>query len=42
MTFATDYQYNINTGYGAGYNKDYALWNASIAQDMLKSKRFTV
>jgi len=25
--------------YGAGYNKDYALWNASIAQDMLKSKR---
>ena len=39
LTFATDYQYNINTGYGAGYNKNYALWNASIAQDMLKSKR---
>jgi uncharacterized membrane protein YgcG len=39
LTFATDYQYNINTGYGAGFNKNYALWNASIAQDMLKSKR---
>jgi hypothetical protein len=39
LNFATDYQYNINTGYGAGFNKNYALWNASIAQNMLKSKR---
>jgi hypothetical protein len=39
LTIATDYQYNINTGYGTGYNKNYALWNASIAQDFLKNKR---
>jgi hypothetical protein len=39
LTIATDYQYNINTGYGTGYNKNYALWNASVAMDFLKNKR---
>ncbi|MDP4291432.1 MAG: TonB-dependent receptor [Bacteroidota bacterium] len=42
LLITTDYQYNINTGYGTGYNKDYALWNASIAKDFLKSKRAQV
>ncbi|MDP4290517.1 MAG: TonB-dependent receptor [Bacteroidota bacterium] len=36
---ATDFQYNVNTGYGNGYNKNYALWNASISKDILKNKR---
>jgi len=39
LTIATDYQYNINTGYGTGYNKNYALWNASFTKDFLKNKR---
>ena len=29
----------MNTGLGSGYNKNYALWNASLAQDFLKNKR---
>ena len=39
LLIATDFQYNLNTGYGNGYNKNYALWNASISKDMLKNKR---
>ena len=39
LIFATDYQFNVNTGLGSGYNKNYALWNASLAQDFLKNKR---
>jgi uncharacterized membrane protein YgcG len=39
LLIATDFQYNMNTGYGTGYNKNYALWNASISKDLLKNKR---
>ena len=39
LLIATDFQYNMNTGYGSGYNKNYALWNASISKDMFKNKR---
>jgi len=39
LLIATDFQYNMNTGYGNGYNKNYALWNASISKDLLKNKR---
>jgi uncharacterized membrane protein YgcG len=39
LLIATDYQFNVNTGLGSGYNKNYALWNASVAKDFLKNKR---
>jgi uncharacterized membrane protein YgcG len=42
MIVASDFQYNVNTGYGNGYNKNYALWNASATKDLLKNKRMQV
>jgi hypothetical protein len=42
LMIATDFQYNMNTGYGNGYNKNYALWNAAVTKDMLKNKRAQV
>ena len=39
LMIASDFQYNMNTGYGNGYNKNYALWNAAVTKDMLKNKR---
>ena len=35
----TDYQINLNTGYSKGFNKNYALWNASVVKELLKSRR---
>ena len=35
----TDYQINLNTGYSKGFNKNYALWNASATKELLKSRR---
>ena len=39
LLIATDFQYNLNSGYGNGYNKNYALWNASISKDLFKNRR---
>ncbi len=36
---ATDVDYTFNTGLTTGYNQNYAIWNASIAKQILKSKR---
>ena len=35
----TDYQINITSGYSSGFNKNYALWNASATKELLKSRR---
>ena len=42
LMIATDFQYNMNTGYGSGYNKNYALWNAAVTKELLKNKRAQV
>jgi hypothetical protein len=39
LMVSTDYQINLNTGYSKGYNKNYALWNASATKELLKSRR---
>lgn len=39
LMLQTDYQINLNTGYSSGFNKNYALWNASATKELLKSRR---
>jgi hypothetical protein len=36
---ATDLDYTFNTGLSEGFNQNYAIWNASIAKQVLKNKR---
>ncbi len=36
---ATDVDYTFNTGLASGYNQNYAIWNASIAKEVFKSRR---
>ena len=36
---ATDFDYTFNTGRTAGYNQNFALWNASFARQLFKNKR---
>jgi hypothetical protein len=36
---ATDFDYTFNTGRADGYNQNYAIWNASIAKQIFKTKR---
>jgi hypothetical protein len=36
---SSDFDYTFNTGRTNGYNRNYAMWNGSIAQEVLKSKR---
>lgn len=36
---ATDVDFTFNTGLAAGYNQNYAIWNASIAKQVFKNKR---
>ncbi|MGZ8544600.1 MAG: outer membrane beta-barrel family protein [Flavisolibacter sp.] len=36
---ATDFDYTFNTGRTAGYNQNFALWNASLAKLVFKNKR---
>ncbi|HVF96513.1 MAG TPA: outer membrane beta-barrel protein, partial [Flavisolibacter sp.] len=36
---ATDFDYTFNTGRADGFNQNYAIWNASIAKQVLKNKR---
>ncbi|MBL0132647.1 MAG: outer membrane beta-barrel protein [Chitinophagaceae bacterium] len=36
--FATDFDYYINTGRGAGFNQTIPMWNASIAHQLFKKK----
>ena len=36
---ATDFDYTFNTGRTAGYNQNFALWNASFAKQVFKNKR---
>ena len=39
LMLQTDYQINLNSGYSSGFNKNYALWNASATKELLKSRR---
>jgi hypothetical protein len=39
LMITTDYQINLNTGYSQGFNKSYALWNATATKELLKSRR---
>ncbi|TDH29064.1 hypothetical protein EXU57_03050 [Segetibacter sp. 3557_3] len=43
---ATDVDYNLSRGQAEGYNQSFAMWNASIAQQLFKKKqgeiRFTI
>lgn len=36
---ATDLDYTFNTGLTAGFNQNYAIWNASLAKQVFKNKR---
>ncbi|HVE61426.1 MAG TPA: outer membrane beta-barrel protein, partial [Chitinophagaceae bacterium] len=36
---ATDFDYNINPNQGEGIDPSFAMWNASIAKQLFKSKR---
>lgn len=36
---STDFDYTFNTGLSEGFNQNFAIWNASIAKQVLKSKR---
>ena len=36
---ATDFEYTLNTGRSQGYNQNFALLNASIAKNVLKSQK---
>jgi hypothetical protein len=36
---ATDVDYTFNTGLAAGYNQNYAIWNASIAKEVFQNRR---
>lgn len=39
LTLSTDLDYTTQTGLSSGYNQSYFLWNASLAKQVLKSKR---
>ncbi len=36
---STDFDYTFNTGRTAGFNQDFAIWNASFAKQVFKNKR---
>jgi hypothetical protein len=36
---ATDVDYTFNTGLASGFNQNFAIWNASIAKEVFKTKR---
>lgn len=36
---STDFDYTLNNGVSEGFNRDFAMWNASFAKQFLKSKR---
>jgi hypothetical protein len=36
---STDFDYTFNTGRTDGFNQNYAIWNGSIAKQVLKNKR---
>jgi len=39
LIFSTDIDYTANTGRADGFNQNFTMWNASIAKQVLKSKR---
>ncbi|ANE51853.1 outer membrane beta-barrel protein [Flavisolibacter tropicus] len=39
LILSTDFDYTINPSQGANIDRDFAMWNASIAQQFLKNKR---
>lgn len=39
LILSTDFDYIINPEQGEGVDRDFALWNASVAQELFKSKR---
>ena len=42
MTFATDFNWRIYTGYSDGYDRDLAIWNAQITKNFTKDNRMAV
>jgi hypothetical protein len=36
---ASDFDYTFNTGRTAGYNRNYAMWNGSLAKEVFKNKK---
>ncbi len=42
IVLSTDLNYTANRGYGAGYNTNEWMWNASISYQMLKSKNLVL
>lgn len=36
---ATDFDYTLNTGRSDGFNRNYAIWNGSLAKEVFKNKR---
>jgi hypothetical protein len=39
LILSTDFDYTINPNQGQSIDRDFAMWNASIAQQLLKNKR---
>ena len=42
MTFATDFNWRIYTGYSDGYDRDLAIWNAQITKNFTQDNRMAV
>jgi hypothetical protein len=36
---SSDFDYTFNTGRTDGFNRNYAMWNASLAKDVFKNKK---
>ena len=42
MTFATDFNWRIYTGYTDGYDRDLAIWNAQLTKNFTQDNRMAV
>ena len=42
MTFATDFNWRIYSGYTDGYDRDLAIWNAQLTKNFTKDNRMAV
>ena len=39
LVLSSDFDYTFNTGRTDGFNRNYAMWNASLAKDVFKNKK---
>jgi len=39
LIVSSDFDYNAYSGRADGFNENYAMWNASIAQELFKNRR---